>query len=91
MKLQLDFDKKTIKIDGKEKLKDVVKILDGLKIDWKNWYLETSTVINDRYYYPWYSYSYPHRCIYESSATTTAPKMYAIDTLADKGIINIEV
>jgi hypothetical protein len=91
MKLQLDFDKKTIKIDGKEKLKDVVKILDGLKIDWKNWYLETSTVINDRYYYPWYSYSYPHRCIYESGATTTAPQMDAIDTLTDKGIINIEV
>jgi len=81
MKLQLDFDNKTIKVESKVEMKEFIDILESLKIDWKNWYLETSTVINNWWTYPIYTIPY--------SYTEQYPKITWSENTTSAGIINI--
>ena len=66
MKLQLDFDKKTIKIEGDVKLDSFFDKIKKILPDWKKWKLETNTQIvgwgNPVYIdrYPIFPYAYPY-------------------------------
>ena len=72
MKLQLDSEKKTLKIEGNVKMSELVKHLEALlpkdcKLGhWKDYELECNTIINNwsypivvkDYFYPWYQQPY---------------------------------
>ena len=59
MKIQLDFDNKTISIENNVNLKEFIATIKKVIPDWQEWELKTNTTIN--WHYPYYqTYPYQH-------------------------------
>jgi len=66
MKIQLDFDRKIIKLESSSNLGELFDKIEKILPDWKEWKLETNTVIN------WNTYPiYPYRMPYYNFQTHT--------------------
>lgn len=89
MKIQIDTNAKTIKIEGEPLLSELFDALDSLfpKQSWKEYKLETNTIItywNEPYYiYPYRPYSYPW---YADS-----PTIKHSDGIVNTGVYNVEL
>lgn len=86
MKIQIDFDKKVIKLESNVNIKD---FFDIIKLeDWKDYTLETNTVINWNMY-PYYVYPYLQKPYEINCTSSTTPSTTLTNSNINKGISNV--
>lgn len=82
MKLQIDYDKKTITLENNVNLGDLFERIDQLLPEWKEWQLETKTEIQ------WSNPIYIERWLQPGSPWPNSPIYTGVNTTT--GIYNIE-
>lgn len=101
MKLQIDFDKQTIKVEDNVSLGKLIETIEKMIPDWKEWKLETNVTINwsnpiviekyRPYRNPFTWYGEPTLCSDKTTNYSSSP-ISSVGFIAEKcGVINLEL
>lgn len=102
MKLQIDFDKKIIKVEDNVNLGELVEKLQAMLPEWKTWKLETNVTINwsnpvtiikeEKHTWPWNQPYCTNDLVYRGNVIYSMNKISSsINTSTYSGTHNVEV